>query len=102
MATKAKESSQILKARKKLKQQIADENKFITSQALDHIRKSIHLWLSRHSTERLSLKDKEITLFDENRHPAKTQNKFIATMIKNLKHSPKKGSKALEGRITTK
>lgn len=98
---KAKESTQISKARKKLLQQMADENKHITAQALDNIRKSIHYWIARHADERISLKSKEITLFDENRHPAKPQNRFILDLLYNLKDNSltKKGSKKLTGRI---
>lgn len=103
MATKAKESRQILKARKKLKNQIAEESKFINANSLEKIRKTIHYWLSRHSNERVNLKSKAITLFDENRHSAKPQNKFILSMLKNLKTGPsaKKTTKTLTGRIKT-
>lgn len=97
---KAKESAQVLKARKKLLQQMADENKHVTAQALDKIRKSIHYWIARHASERVSLKSKEITLFDENRHSAKPQNKFILNLLQNLKDSPQQKSKKLAGRIS--
>ena len=42
MVTKAKESSLIVKARKKLKQHIHAEDKHVTPQALDKIKKTIH------------------------------------------------------------
>jgi hypothetical protein len=98
---KAKESAQILKARKKLLQQIADENKHVTAQALDKIRKSIHHWISRHADDRINLKSKEITLFDENRHSAKPQNRFILNLLQNLKDTSKQKSKKLTGRIVS-
>jgi Holliday junction resolvase-like predicted endonuclease len=102
MVTKAKESPLIIKARKKLKQNINAENKQITPQALEKIRKTIHHWISRHGSERVTLKSK-VTVFDENQHSAKPQNRFVMHLLKNLESPmPKKsGSKNLAGRIKT-
>jgi hypothetical protein len=98
---RAKESPQIEKARKKLSQQMAEENKFITAQALDKIRKSIHYWIARHADDRVNLKSKEIRIFDENRHSAKPQNRFIMNLLNSLRvqNKNKKPSKKLSGRI---
>ena len=97
-SSKAKESPQIPKARRKLKQQMASEQKAVTASALDKMAKNIEYWLNRHKTERIELKDKAITLFDENRHSARIHSKFIKQMLQNLQHSGE-GSKPLGGRI---
>ncbi len=97
---KAKESAQVTKARKKLLQQMGEENKHITAQALDQIRKSMHYWIARHAGERVNLKTKEITIFDENRHSASPQNRFILNLQHHLQGiPPKKSAKKLKGRI---
>jgi hypothetical protein len=102
MQIKAKESSQVAKARKKLEGQMAIENKLITTQALGNIRKSMHNWIARHHDERISLKEKTVTLFDENEHPAKPQNKFILSLLKNISTKSKKGRKIQSERISFK
>src|SRR5262249_44866292 len=97
---KAKESAQISKARRKLLQQMAEENKHITTQALEQIRKSMHYWIARHSGERINLKAKEITIFDENRHSAQPQNRFILDLLQHLQGLPtKRSARKLKGRI---
>lgn len=98
---KAKESAQVLKARKKLMQQMAEENEHITAQALDKIRKSIHYWIARHAGERIDLKSKEITLFDENRHSVGPQNKYILNLLQSLQsgRKTKRSSTKLIGRV---
>ena len=102
MQVKAKESSKIVKARKKLEGQMAVENKLITTQALGNIRKSMHDWIARHHGERVSLKKKSITLFDENEHPARPQNKFILNLLKNISSKAKKSSKIQPKRFSFK
>jgi hypothetical protein len=82
---KANESSHIVKAREKLKNQLERKDKLLTQQALERIRKTMHSWIARHASERISLKSKDIKLFDENRHPAKIENKFILNKLKSLK-----------------
>lgn len=102
MAAKAKESAKILKARKKLKQQMAEENKHITSQSLEKMSKAIQHWISRHSRERIDLKNKEITFFDENTHSAQPQSRFVYNLLKTLKQqAAMPPPKPLGGRIKT-
>lgn len=101
MAIKAKESPQVLKARRKLKKQMAEENKRITANALREMAKNIAHWLARHQKERIPLKDKTITLFDSNRHSARTQSKFINHLLQGLKQDKEQTEpKPLGGRIT--
>ncbi len=101
MATKAKESAQIAKARKKLKQQIVEEHKHINEHALQEMRKVIQHWIARHEQERVDLKDKTITLFDENKHTVQPKSKFISSLMKNLKQQTgaPMTAKKLSGRV---
>jgi hypothetical protein len=97
---KAKESYHIVKAREKLKHQMEVKDQLLTQQALDRIRKSMHNWIARHASDRISLKSKEIKLFDENEHPAKIENKFILNKLKNLRTKTQLPAvSALTGRI---
>ena len=101
MVVKAKESSNIEKARRKLKKQMADEGKRINTQALQKMSKAIELWINRHKVERISLKDKSIQLFDENKHTALPKNKYITNLMHSLSGArPARVSKTvLKGRI---
>lgn len=102
MASKAAESLQVQKARKKLEQKFAQEEKRVNQAAIDQMKKTIQLWISRHQSDRIKLKKKTIELFDENRHSAKTKSKFIAHLAHKLEKgpAPAKPLKTLKGRIT--
>ena len=101
MSVKAKESAQIQKARKKIKNQLATADKRINIEALHEMSKLIRQQIARHANERVNLKSKLVTLFDENQHSAHTQSKFINRLLTQLKHkTPKeKDLRVLEGRI---
>ena len=100
MATKAKESPHILKVRRKLQQHLAATDSLVNADAIYAMRNAIELQLSRQKAERIDLKSKLFTLFDENQHPAQTESKFVARLLKQLKHpAQKKTSKYLEGRV---
>ena len=76
------------------------KDKLLTQQALERIRKTMHGWIARYATERINLKSKDIKLFDENRHPAKIENKFILNKLKSLKTKAKiPAVSSLTGRI---
>jgi|EndMetStandDraft_5_1072996.scaffolds.fasta_scaffold533107_1 hypothetical protein len=96
---KAKESPQVIKARRKLEKQIANEHKRINDQALEKMAKMIENWLTRHKEERIPLKDKTIEQFDKNKHPAGIKSKFILEMLNQLKQEGTH-TKPLDGRIT--
>lgn len=99
---KSQESIQIKRARRKLKKQLQEEEKQITPQALQKMSQSIHQWISRHSDDRIQLKDKNITLFDANQHSAKIKSKFIDSLLKELSKEnelSKSDSSVLDGRI---
>lgn len=98
MLIKSQESVQIRRARRKLKKQLQEEEKKITPEALQKVSESIYLWLSRHSEERIALKDKNITLFDENQHSAKIKSKFIDSLLKDLQRKSESENRLLQGR----
>lgn len=100
MSDKAKESAQVQKARKKIKDQLADAEKRINPEALHEMARIIQLQLSRRSSERINLKNKTVTLFDENQHSAKTESKFVNRLLKQIKQKIIDPSyKQLEGRV---
>lgn len=101
MSAKAKESPHIEKARKKLREQLASEESKITPAALEKMTSAIKTWISRHSQERIDLKDKEFTtLFDRNQHPATVKSRYVSKLLDQLKGQGKKQTSGLEGRIT--
>lgn len=81
---KAKESAHVRKARRKLKHQIAEENKKINKKAIEQMSITIKRWISRHSGERISLLSKTYTLFDENQHPVPPQDQYINELSKSI------------------
>lgn len=100
MKVKAKESTQVVKARQKLIKQIKNENKQLTHQALEKERKVMRQWIARHAPERIDLNTKSFILFDENQHSANVENKYVLKKLKNLKGPARSTSKlSLAGRI---
>jgi hypothetical protein len=68
--TIAEESSKTRKAREKLKKQLVAFEKKITPQALERKTIEIHRWIARHASNRVVLRTKAISLFDENQNTA--------------------------------
>lgn len=66
----AEESLKTRKAREKLKKQLEAYDKKITPQALEKKTIEIHRWIARHAQNRVVLKSKSISLFDENQNTA--------------------------------
>ncbi len=100
MANKAKESPHIIKVRRKLQQHMAETDSLVNADKLNAMRTVIEHQLERHKAERIDLKSKLFKHFDENQHPAQTESKFVAKLLRQLKHPrPKKSSKQLEGRV---
>ncbi len=100
MATKAEESYQVQKARRKLEKQLQEENKLINEKAIEQMKKAMAIWLQRHKDVRVKLHER-LELFDENRHSAKSKSKFVAQLTKKLQKPPAKPKplKPLAGRI---
>jgi hypothetical protein len=67
----AEESLKTRKAREKLKKKFSLLEKKITSHELEKKTIEIHRWIARHAHSRVVLKDKNISLFDENQNAAK-------------------------------
>lgn len=101
MATKARDSRQVEKARKKLRAQIETEQKKVNEKTINQMKQAMQIWLKRHKQERIKLADLPIEVFDENRHSAKTQSKFVVHLMSRLKHEAvrPKSLKPLKGRL---
>lgn len=66
----AEESPKTRKAREKLKRQLDAFEKKVTPQALEKKAIEIQRWIARHASNRIALKTKSISLFDENQNAA--------------------------------
>ena len=66
----AEESLKTRKAREKLKKQLEALDKKVTPQALEKKAIEIQRWIARHASNRIALKNKSISLFDENQNAA--------------------------------
>lgn len=103
MATKAQESAQIQKARAKIKRQLEAAEKRFNADTLARMSLLIQKQLARHQTERVNLKKRQVTLFDENQHPAKAKNSFVMNLLRQLEQETPSHTEEtpLEGRIKT-
>ena len=103
MSKKAQESRSIQKARKKLEEQLGEERKLFNPEKLREISEQIYRWIDRHSGERVSLKEKNIQLFDENQHPVHTASTFILGLRQDLTGEEPQDEEAnsLRGRIVS-
>lgn len=71
----ADESPKTKRAREKLKKQLEAVEKKITPQALEKKTIEIHRWIARHAHQRVILRSKAISLFDENQNAAKLSHR---------------------------
>ncbi|PCI92602.1 hypothetical protein COB11_07005 [Candidatus Aerophobetes bacterium] len=78
----AEESLKTKKVREKLKRHFEKIDEEITKQALNRKITEIHRWISRHAMQRVTLKSKSISLFDENQNTARISQKVSAFAIK--------------------
>lgn len=76
----AEESEKTKKLREKLKRQFSLLDQQITEEALKQTRDKIYDFIARKGTDRILLKEKNISLFDENQHAAKISKKVSALM----------------------
>jgi hypothetical protein len=79
----AEESLKTKKAREKLKQKLEQMQERMTEQALERKSIEIHRWIARHASNRAILKEKTISLFDENNNTAEVSQK-ISNLAKSL------------------
>jgi hypothetical protein len=98
MGKKARESAQIMRARKKIEKQLQATENRMNIEALAHMRALIEKQIQRQAPERINLKKRQIVLFDENRHPAETQSKFVMHLLEKIKEG-KPAKEKLKGRI---
>lgn len=85
----AEESLKTRKSREKLKKQLEAAEEKITPQALEEKLKEIHRWIARHAGQRVVLREKAISLFDENQNAAKLSHRIaqLAEQIRiTMKH----------------
>jgi len=80
----AQESPKTQKVREKLKKKLEENDKKITPQALQKKTIEIHQWINRHAKQRIVLKSKSISLFDENQNTAHTSQR-IRSLLEELK-----------------
>ena len=71
----ADESDKTKRARRKLEKKLQQIDSDVSQKALDRTSKEIHRWIERQSGERVTLKNKSISLFDENRNSADLSRK---------------------------
>lgn len=80
----AEESAKTKKVREKLKRRLEEMDQGITSQALKRKVFEIERWIARHARERITLRNKSISLFDGNQNSARLSQK-VSVVIENLK-----------------
>ena len=78
----AKESSKTKKVREKLERRLQLIERKITPEELQKKRIEIHHWIARHAQHRVVLKDKNISLFDENENAAQSSQKVKEVLLK--------------------
>ncbi|HSX12276.1 MAG TPA: hypothetical protein VLF61_02170 [Rhabdochlamydiaceae bacterium] len=72
----AEESLKTKKAREKLKKRLEALDQKITPQALKEKSIQIHNWIAKHAQKRVVLKEKSISLFDENQNTAQLSQRI--------------------------
>lgn len=77
----AEESDKTKKARNKLKRRVLELEKKVTQQALERKNMEIHRWISRHAPQRVILRTKTISLFDENKNTAAISEKICKVAL---------------------
>lgn len=76
------ESEKTKKTREKLKKRLKELDQGVTPQALKRTSSEIHRWIARRASERIALKTKSISLFDENQNAAGLSQKVAGAMEK--------------------
>ncbi|MCB1109493.1 MAG: hypothetical protein KDK64_00785 [Chlamydiia bacterium] len=76
----AEESEKTKKTREKLRRRLEEMDKGITPQALKRKSSEIQRWIARHASERIALRTKSISLFDENQNTADLSQKVSAVV----------------------
>jgi len=77
----AEESAKTQKVREKLKKHFEKLDRQVTQQELSRKVSEIHRWISRHAQQRISIKEKSFSLFDENQNTAQISQKIAALTL---------------------
>ncbi len=77
------ESEKIKRAREKLKKRLDLIDDKINNNEIKKKSNEIHKWIARHASNRTVLKNKGISLFDENRNTAQISGN-VSKLVKNL------------------
>ena len=77
------ESAKTRRIRQKLEKQLSEYEQQVTPQAIERKTIEIHRWIARHAPERIALKDKNISLFDENQNAASLSRR-VSDLVENL------------------
>jgi len=85
------ESQKTRRTREKLQRYLDRIEREVSPQALQKKSQEIHHWISRHSSDRVVLKSKDISLFDENRNSAKASGS-VASLASRLEKEGLQGS----------
>lgn len=95
MVKAAKESNQVERARKKIQEKFTEENEQVTPTTINEAINSMHYWIHRHQSDRISLKKKNIA------HNADVKSKYVLHLMQQLqgKIPSKKTTGKLKGRI---
>jgi len=80
----AEESLKTKKVREKLKKHLESFDQKVTAPALKKKLIEIHRWIERHASQRVILKEKSISLFDENRNAAEFSQR-VGILVEKLK-----------------
>ncbi len=80
----AEESLKTKKVREKLKKHLESFDQKVTASALKKKLIEIHRWIERHASQRVVLKEKSISLFDENRNAAEFSQR-VGLVVEKLK-----------------
>ncbi|MBM3192409.1 MAG: hypothetical protein FJZ63_07165 [Chlamydiae bacterium] len=89
------ESAKTKKIREKLKKRLEHIEQQVTQQELNRKISEIHRWISRHAFQRVSVKVKSFSLFDENQNAAKLSHK-IRALVAQLKMRTQEEQATLE------
>lgn len=71
------ESQKTKKARRKLEEKMKALEQKVTKEALKDKSEAIARWIERHASDRVTVSDKEIALFDRNQNPASPSKEIV-------------------------
>lgn len=94
---KAPESTHIKKARQKLKRIMETEAKEFNTERLEKMADVMRQWINRYAGERTPLSEKNIELFDQNKHAARTASNYVKELRSKLRQTLGTGESAEEG-----